>query len=453
MNNLNDHPNRTNYGPSMAETDTAPPDQTRQRALLLDLYREAVRVAHPAACVPPHLPPVPEGGRILVLGAGKADAAMAVAVEAHYAALGQLDRVAGFVTTRHGFGLPTRKIEIAEAGHPVPDAASAQAATRALAMAAQAAPGDLILVLMSGGASALWSAPVEGVTAADKQALTKQLLRSGAPIGDMNTVRRHLSRIKGGRLAMVAGAAKMLTLAISDVPRDEPQAIGSGPTVADPTTLADARAVMTKYKITPADAIARALGDLRNETLKPGAPQLQRAQFKIVARPQASLDAAASLAQRAGYTPVLLGDSLEGEARDVGRAHAALALAARQRSERVAILSGGEFTVTVTGTGAGGPNQEYALGLALGLDGTPGIAALAGDTDGIDGGSGAATDPAGALVFSDTMVRARLRHMDAGSMLANNDSSAFFRGLGDLVECGPTQTNVNDFRVILVDPN
>ena len=387
-----------------------------------------------------------------MLGAGKADAAMAQAVEAHFAKLGQLDRLQGFVTTRHGFGLPTRKIEIVEAGHPVPDSASAAAATRALELATQAGPDDLVLVLMSGGASALWSAPVAGVSAADKQALTKQLLRSGAPIGDMNTVRRHLSRIKGGRLAKAAGAAQLMTLAISDVPRDEPQAIGSGPTVADPTTLADARAVLEKYRITPADAIARALADPANETLKPGAPELRRARFEIVARPQASLEAAAALARQAGYTPVLLGDSLEGEARDVGRAHVGLAMAARQKGERAAILSGGEFTVTVTGTGAGGPNQEYAMGLALGLDGAAGISALAGDTDGIDGGSGAASDPAGALVFPDTLARARLRHMDAGSMLNNNDSTAFFRALGDLLECGPTQTNVNDFRVILVDP-
>ena len=425
---------------------------TDLRDLLADLYREAVRVAHPKTCLPPHLPELGAGESLLVLGAGKADAAMAVAVEDHYDRLGQLDRLRGFVTTRHGFGLPTRRLEIVEAGHPVPDDASAQAATRALAMAGDVHPGESILVLMSGGASALWSAPVAGVTAADKQALTKQLLRSGAPIGDMNTVRRHLSRIKGGRLAQAAGGVRLLTLAISDVPRDEPQAIGSGPTVADPTTLADARAVLAKYKITPPEAIARALADDGNETLKPGAAELRNARFEIVARPQASLDAAAALAAKAGYATVLLGDSLEGEARDVGRQHAALALAARRRGERVAILSGGEFTVTVTGSGAGGPNQEYALGLALGLDGAPGIVALAADTDGIDGGSGAATDPAGAIVVADTLTRARLRHMDAGDMLANNDSTAFFRSLGDSVDCGPTQTNVNDFRVILVDP-
>ena len=428
-------------------------EHTVRRALLLDLYREAVRVAHPATCVPSHLPALGDGKNLLVLGAGKADAAMALAVEEHYDRLGQLGRITGFVTTRHGFGLPTRRLDIVEAGHPVPDAASAAAADRALTSARAAGPGATILVLLSGGASALWSAPVDGVTAADKQALTRQLLRSGAPIGDMNTVRRHLSRIKGGRLAQAAGGAHMLTLAISDVPRDEPQAIGSGPTVADPTSLADARAVLAKYRITPPAAIASALDDTSIETLKPGATQLAKARFEIVARPQASLDAAAVMARKAGYQPVLLGDSLEGEAREIGHAHAQLALAAHQRRERVAILSGGEFTVTVTGHGAGGPNQEYALGLALGLDGAAGISALAADTDGIDGGSGAATDPAGALVFPDTLKRARLCHMDAGDMLSNNDSTAFFRALGDLVTCGPTQTNVNDFRVILVDPN
>jgi glycerate 2-kinase len=432
---------------------TTPASAVRLRALALSLFQEAVRVAHPRSCVPPYLPALSERGNIIVLGAGKADAAMAVSVEAHYAGLGQLDRISGFVTTRHGFGLPTRKIEIVEAGHPVPDGPSADAARRALALAATAGPNDLLLVLMSGGASALWSAPVEGVTAADKQALTKQLLRSGAPIGDMNTVRRHLSRIKGGRLAAAANGRRMLTLAISDVPRDEPQAIGSGPTVADPTTLADARAVLARYGIMPPATIARALIDPANETLKPGSGSLSKARFEMVARPLASLDAAAKLATAAGYRVQVLGDSLEGEARDLGAAHARLALAAKARGERLAILSGGECTVTVSGTGSGGPNQEYALGLAIGLAGAPGIVALAGDTDGIDGGSGAATDPAGAIVMPDTLARARLRHMDAGDMLRNNDSTAFFRGLGDLVECGPTQTNVNDFRVILVDPD
>jgi glycerate 2-kinase len=421
-------------------------------ALLRQLFDRAVATAHPRICVAPHLPDPPKDGRILIIGAGKADAAMAVATEAYYAARGQLDAISGFVTTRHGFELPTRHIEIVSAAHPVPDAASAAAATRALNAAASAGPNDIVLVLLSGGASALWSAPVDGVSFEEKQALTRQLLKSGARIAEINAVRRHLSRIKGGRLAAAAYPARLITLAISDVPGDEPESIGSGPTVADPTTLADARAALARYGITPSPAVAAALSNPANETLKPGARELANATYTIVAAPRASIEAAAKLAEAVGYRAVSLGDALEGEARDVGRAHAQLALEARQRGEKVAILSGGEFTVTVTGKGSGGPNQEYALGLAMGLEAASGICALACDTDGIDGGTGAATDPAGAMVFHDTLARAQTRHMNAAEYMSNNDSTAFFRNLGDLVECGPTQTNVNDFRVILVDP-
>jgi glycerate 2-kinase len=422
------------------------------KATLMALYDVAVATAHPAVCLPKHLPAVPAGGRLIIVGAGKANAAMAVATEAHYAQLGQLASISGFVTTRHGFKLSTQHIAVIEAAHPVPDAASVSSAQRALDLVRTAGPHDLVLVLLSGGASALWSAPVDGVTFEAKQALTKQLLRSGARISEMNTVRRHLSRIKGGRLAAAAHPARLITLAISDVPGDEPAAIGSGPTVADPTTLADARAILSRYQITASDAITAALDDPRNETLKSGTPALANSTYTIVAAPQASLDAAAALASRSGYRTEILGDSLEGEARDIGRAHARLALDAKQRGERVAILSGGEFTVTVTGHGAGGPNQEYALALALALDGAPGIAALAADTDGIDGGSGHSTDPAGALVLPSTLSRARSRHMDPASYLANNDSTAFFQAIDGLVQKGPTQTNVNDFRVILIDP-
>ena len=420
--------------------------------LLRQMFDTAVATAHPRLCVAAHLPVPPTGGRILIIGAGKADAAMAVATETHYAARGELATVSGFVTTRHGFGLPTRHIEIVTAAHPVPDAASAAAATRALAFAASAGANDIVLVLLSGGASALWSAPVDGVSFEEKQALTRQLLKSGARIAEINAVRRHLSRIKGGRLAAAAYPARLITLAISDVPGDEPESIGSGPTVADPTTLADARATLARYKITPSKAVAAALANPANETLKPGASALANTTYTIVAAPRASINAASVLAENAGYRVVNLGDALEGEARDIGRAHAKLALEARQRGEKIAILSGGEFTVTVTGNGAGGPNQEYALALAIGLNGAAGISALAADTDGIDGGSGAATDPAGAMVFHDTLARAQTRHMNAAEYMSNNDSTAFFRKLGDLVECGPTQTNVNDFRVILVDP-
>lgn len=427
-------------------------DPAHLRALLLKMYDAAVATAHPRTCVPPHLPPVPEGGRIIIVGAGKADAAMAQATEEHYARLGQGDRIAGVITTRHGYGLPTRILELVEAGHPVPDAASVASARRALELAASAGPNDLLLCLLSGGASALWAAPVDGVSFEAKQQLTKQLLRSGAPISAMNCVRKHLSRIKGGKLAAAAHPARLITLAISDVPGDNPDAIGSGPTVGDGTTLADARAVIARYGIKVSDEIARALEDPRNETLKPGDPKLASAEYHIVAAPKASIAAGAEVAKAAGYRVEVLGDALEGEARDVGREHAARALAAKARGERVAILSGGEFTVTVKGNGSGGPNQEYALGLALALDGASGISALACDTDGIDGGGGNADDPAGAIVLEDTLARANARQLNAATFLENNDSTGFFGAVGDLVNCGPTQTNVNDFRVILVDP-
>jgi hydroxypyruvate reductase len=421
------------------------------RARLLDLYRRAVDAAHPAICLPPHLPDPPAGGRILIVGAGKADAAMAVAAEAHYRQRNLLDRVSGFVTTRHGFKLPTQHIDILEAGHPVPDDGSVSSASRTLAAVTAAGPDDLIVVLLSGGASALWTAPVAGVTLEAKQALTRALLRSGATIAEINTVRRHLSRIKGGRLT-AATRARVLTLAISDVPGDEPQSIGSGPTVADPTTLEDARALLARFFIAPSSEIATALADPANETLKPEAAALARSSYVLIATPQQSLSVAADAARALGYRPILLGDALEGEAREVGVTHAELARNARQRGERVAILSGGELTVTVRGQGSGGPNQEYALALAMALDGAAGISALAADTDGIDGGGGRADDPAGAMVFPDTLTRAKARHVDAQMLLEGNDSSRFFRAVGDLVEVGPTQTNVNDFRAILVDP-
>lgn len=422
------------------------------RKLLLAMYDAAWKTAHPRACVPPHLPAVPAGGRIIIVGAGKAAAAMAQATEQAYAERGEADRIAGFVTTRHGYGLPTRVIELVEAGHPVPDQHSATSARRALELVTTAGPNDVVLCLLSGGASALWAAPVDGVSFELKQQLTKQLLRSGAPISAMNCVRKHLSRIKGGKLAAAAHPARLITLAISDVPGDDPDAIGSGPTVGDKTTLADARAVIAKFGMKLAPEITAALEDARNETLKPGDPKLASASYTIVAAPKASIAAGAEVARAAGYEVEVLGDALEGEARDVGREHARLALAAKAAGRRVAILSGGEFTVTVTGNGTGGPNQEYAMGLALGLAGAPGIAAIACDTDGIDGGGGNADDPAGAIVMSDTLARAKAAGRDAALMLADNDSTAFFRAIGDLVECGPTQTNVNDFRAILVDP-
>lgn len=422
------------------------------RETLSTLFQAAYRTAHPAVCLPPYLPAVPEGGRIIIIGAGKGSAAMAVAAEEHYIATGEAGKISGLISTRHGFGLPTKIIEILEAGHPVPDANSIVGAERAIALAKSAGPNDLVLCLLSGGASAIWAAPVAGVSFEAKQALTKQLLKSGAPISEMNCVRKHLSEVKGGKLAAAVYPARLLTLAISDVPGDNPDEIGSGPTVADRSTLADARAVLAKWNIEPSPEIARALADPANETLKAGDPKLANSSYKIVAAPRASIEAAAKIARDLGYRVVTLGDDLEGEARDVARKHAEMALEAKRKGEKIAIMSGGELTVTVRGNGSGGPNQEYALGLAIALDGSPGISGLAGDTDGIDGGGGHAGDPAGALVFADTLQRAATANLNAAKFLENNDSTGFFRPLGDLILCGPTQTNVNDFRVILVDP-
>ena len=419
---------------------------------LLEFFNAAVAAAHPSTCVPPNLPEVPAGGRIIIVGAGKAAAAMAQATEKYYTARGEGGSISGFVTTRHGFGLPTELIEVIEAGHPVPDENSISSAQRALELAASAGADDLVLCLLSGGASALWAAPVDGVTFDMKQALTRDLLRSGARISEINCVRKHLSRIKGGRLAAAANGKELLTLAISDVPHDSPDAIGSGPTVADPTTLADARAILVLYRITPPAEIAAALQDPANETPLPGSDALSRSRYQLAARPMASLEAAAKLAAAAGYRVDVLGDSLEGEARDVAAFHAAMAHNAKQRGDRVALMSGGELTVTVRGNGSGGPNQEYALGLAVALDGADGIYGIACDTDGTDGGIGKPDDPAGALILPDTVKRAGDLGIDAVTFLKNNDSTGFFRGIGDLVMPGPTQTNVNDFRVILVDP-
>ncbi|MFZ4806685.1 MAG: glycerate kinase type-2 family protein [Hyphomicrobiaceae bacterium] len=427
------------------------PDGTR--AVLEKLYDLAVARAHPRQCLPSHLPTLTAGQRLLVIGAGKAAAAMAQAAEARYGALSP-DRFQGFVVTRHGSGLPLARLGLIEAGHPVPDAGSIEAARRALALAATAGADTLVLVLLSGGASALLMAPVPTVSVDAKQTLTRQLLKCGARIGEINTVRKHISRIKGGKLAaaVAASGARLITLAISDVPGDEPASIGSGPTVPDPTTLADARDVLTRYGVSPPPEVAAALADPANETLKPGAPALAGQTFTLVAAPQASLEAAAEAVRALGYRPVVLGDALEGEARDTGAAHAAMARDARLKGERIAILSGGELTVTVRGTGAGGPNQEYALALAIALAGTPGIAAIAADTDGIDGGGGNADDPAGAVVLPDTLARAASQGLDAVKFLANNDSTGFFRAAGGLVQRGGTQTNVNDFRCVLVDP-
>ncbi len=425
-----------------------------QRAILLDLFKISVEAAHPNHCLEAHWAAPPSAGRLIIIAAGKAAAAMGQAAERHYAPILGLDGFSGVVVTRHGYGAgaPLSRLELIEAGHPVPDSASAMAATRVLAIASEAKENDLVLVLMSGGASALLASPAEGLTLADKQALTRELLRCGATISEINCVRKHLSGVKGGRLARAAAPAKLIALAISDVPGDAPDAIGSGPTVPDPTTLADARAVLARYGVTPPTAIAAALLNAENETPKPGDALFAATSFTITASPRQAIEAAAARARALGYEPLLLGDNLEGEARIVARAHAEEALRVSREGRRVAILSGGELTVTVTGSGRGGPNQEYALALAIGLNGAPGITALAADTDGTDGGGGDAADPAGAMVGPCTLARATASGRDAATFLNNNDSTGFFDSLGDLVQCGPTQTNVNDIRAILVEP-
>jgi glycerate 2-kinase len=425
---------------------------TDRRPLLRAIFDAAVAAAHPDVVLAAHLRTVPNG-RVICLAAGKGAAAMAAAAERHYLDTLKLDpqRLTGIATTRHGHGVPTRRIRVVEAGHPMPDEAGLKGAEETLRLAQAAEASDLLLVLLSGGGSANWIAPVEGITFAQKLNLTRALLRSGAPIGEVNTVRKHLSRIKGGRLARAGQRAESVTLAISDVPRDDPSAIASGPTVPDPTTLADARAIVAKYKLEVDDAVRRALEDPRNESCKPGDSVFARAQFELIARPRASLDAAVRLAREAGFAIIDLGADLEGEAREVAADHARLALKARSEGKRVAIVSGGELTVTVRGNGRGGPNQEYALALAAMLKDTSGISALAGDTDGADGGAGSATDPAGAIIDSATFAKMKSLGLAPQTYLDNNDATAFFGLTGDLLLTGPTLTNVNDIRVILVE--
>ncbi len=426
--------------------------QADHRTILLAMYEQAVATAQPSRCLPAHFPPAPEKGRLIVLAGGKAAGAMAETAARHYIDMISSGRFTGLSTPRKGYGKAAKGFELIEAAHPVPDGKSTDAASRALALAGEAGEDDLVLVLLSGGASALWAAPVNGVSLEEKQSLTRALLKAGAPISGINCVRKHLSRIKGGQLASAAAPANVITLAISDVPGDEPDTIGSGPTVPDRTSLADARAVLGRFGIEAAPSIVKALNAPENETPKPGDPAFAGARYTLAARPLASLEAAARVAEAAGYHPIMLGDALEGEARDIAREHAALALRTREAGQRAAILSGGELTVTIRGEGRGGPNQEYALALALALHGAEGIFALAADTDGTDGGSGAPDDPAGALVTPDTLARARESGADAELSLAKNDSTGFFEMVDDLIVSGPTYTNVNDLRVILVEP-
>ncbi len=423
------------------------------RAFLEGLFRTAVAAAHPATCLRPHLPDPPRSGRLLILAAGKAGASMAEVAERHYLDERGLAarRIAGLAVTRRGYGRPTRLVQVIEAGHPVPDAAGLAATFETLALADTAGPDDLVLALISGGASANWIAPAGGLTLAQKQAVTRALLASGASITEMNVVRKHLSRIKGGRLAERAHPARLDAVAISDVPGDDPTVIGSGPTVPDPTTLADARAIVARYRLAVPDIVVAALADPANETPKPGDAVFAATSFALAMRPADVFGAVEDAVRAAGYESILLGTQVEGEAREVAGAHAQLARKLQVERRRAVILSGGELTVTLRGKGRGGPNQEYALALALALGDTKGVAALAGDTDGTDGGTGQPDDPAGAFIDDTTVARARRRGLDPAVFLDDNNSTEFFEKIGDLLTPGPTYTNVNDFRAILVD--
>ncbi len=415
------------------------------KRVLQDMFRAAVEAALPAHCVPPHLPP-PPAGRTVVVGAGKAAAAMAKAVEDHWPG-----PLTGLVVTRYGHGVPCSRIEVVEAGHPVPDAAGQDAARRILALAGDLGPDDLLLCLISGGGSSLLALPTEGLTIDDKQAVAKALLKSGAAIGEMNAVRKHLSAIKGGRL-VAATQARVVSLVISDVPGDDLSVIASGPTVADPTSFSDALAILKKYDIGGPTRVIEHLRRGAEETPKPGDPRLARVENIMIATPQLSLERAAEVARAAGITPVILGNAIEGEAREVARVHAGIAFQVARHDQPApapcVLLSGGETTVTVRGTGRGGRNAEFLLGLTVELGGHPGIHALAADTDGIDG----TEDNAGALTGPDTLARAEALGIRGKDRLADNDGYGFFQALGDLVVTGPTLTNVNDFRAILVEP-
>jgi hydroxypyruvate reductase len=415
------------------------------RQVLLDLFQHAIAAVDPLNLVARYLPAVPKG-RTVVIGAGKAAARMAQAVEQHWK--GEL---AGLVVTRYGHGAPTRHIEVIEAGHPVPDEASAQAAQRMLALVDGLTENDLVLCLISGGGSALLSLPAPGITAEEKRELTRALLKSGAPIGEMNCVRRHLSAIKGGRLALACSPARVVTLVVSDVPGDDPAVVASGPTVPDGSTAADALAILDKYNITVSEGARAVLLDPKLAAPMPGDPRLAGNSVHVIATAQHMLDAVAAAARNAGYAPLILSSSMEGEAREVGIVHAGIArqvaIYGQPLRPPCVILSGGETTVTVRGNGRGGRNVEFLLSLAIALQGQARVHALAVDTDGIDG----TEDNAGALVGPDTLARAASAGIDAKALLANNDGYTLFERLGDLVVTGPTRTNVNDLRAILVE--
>jgi glycerate 2-kinase len=418
-------------------------DQAQQ--FLRKLFEMAVQAASADYCLPPFLPVPPVQGRAVVIGAGKAAAAMASVVERHWS-----QALSGIVVTRYGHGAPCSRIEVVEAAHPVPDAAGRDAARRVLEQLQGLTANDLVLCLISGGGSALLALPVEGVTLEQKQSINKALLRSGATIAEINCVRKHLSAIKGGRLALACAPARVVTLMISDVPGDDPAIIASGPTLPDPSTCADALAVLRKYAIAiPPDLFALLDAGIL-ESPKPGDPRFPPSEHHMICTPQLALQAAADYARSQGITPYILSDSIEGEARDIGMMHAALAVQIVRRNQPFArpcvLLSGGETTVTVRGNGRGGRNAEFLLSLLIALNGQANVHAIACDTDGIDGSE----DNAGALCAPDTLARAAQLKLNAREILDNNDAYGYFKELGDLVVTGPTRTNVNDFRAILI---
>ena len=424
-----------------------PPDQDAVQGLLRLMFDAAITSAQPALCLPPHLPSVESvgAGRLIVIGAGKASAAMARAVEDHWAG-----PLSGLVVTRYGYGVPCERIEIVEASHPVPDAAGLRAAQRMLEVVQGLKPEDLVLCLISGGGSSLLPLPLPGLTLEDKQAVSRALLASGATIREMNCVRRHLSAIKGGRLAAACHPARVLTLTISDVPGDDPIDIASGPTVVDPTTCQDALDIIRRYNIALPAAVLSVLESGEGESVKPGDLRLAGAELRMIATPQMALEAAAKIGREAGFAVHILGDALEGEARDVGKVLAGMALQVAERNQPFTapcvLLSGGETTVTVRGQGRGGRNVECLLSLAIALGGHPRVHALSGDTDGVDGQE----EIAGALIAPDTLARAWSLGLPPKDRLANNDGHGFFEALGDSVVTGPTLTNVNDFRAIYI---
>ena len=408
------------------------------------MFNAAIEAAQPALCLPPHLPAQPNG-RPIVIGAGKASAAMAKAVEDHWSGT-----LTGLVVTRYGYAVPCKRIEIIESAHPVPDAASVTAARRILDTVSDLSSDDLVLCLISGGGSSLLVAPLEGLTLEDKQSVNRALLKSGASISEMNCVRRHLSAVKGGRLAAACHSAKVVTLVISDVPGDRPMDIASGPTVPDPTTCADALAIIKRYAIDLPANVMEILQSGRGESVKPGDPRLAGSETRFVATPQMALEAAATVAREAGVPAYILGDSIEGEARDVGKVIAGIGLQVAHHEQPFQppciLLSGGETTVTVRGHGRGGRNVEFLLSLLIALDGNPGIHAMAGDTDGVDGQE----EIAGAYIAPDTLERAWAKGINPKERLADDDGHGFFEELGDSVITGPTLTNVNDFRAVLI---